>query len=423
MNKRSITVQPNCEDELNTGLLTVEEAQARIMADISPVGTTETVCLRDSLGRILAENINSPIDVPAHTNSAVDGYAVHFDDLPTEGIKTFKLVGTSSAGHPFTGNTEPGETVRIMTGAVVPASMDAVVMQEFVEREGDVIRIGSDHRPGQNVRQAGEDLKQGQLVFKPGRRINGADLGVLGSLGLETVCVTRHLKVAFFSTGDELRSVGEPLALGEIYDSNRHTLFGMLSRLNIEIIDMGVVRDSREPLEQAFNTAAKTADILITTGGVSVGDADYVTETLEKLGSTNFWKIAMKPGRPLAFGRVGDTAFFGLPGNPVSVMVTFIQFVRPAILKMAGCTNAMDKLSLRVPTATPLRKRPGRTEYQRAVLSYDNEGQMVVSSTGGQGSGILSSMSTANCFIVMPADQLSVEVGDLVEVQPFLDIL
>jgi molybdopterin molybdotransferase len=423
MNKRTITAQPNCEDELNTGLITVEEAQARIMADLSPVDETETVSLRKSLGRILAENIDSPIDVPAHTNSAVDGYAVHYDELPTEGTKTFKLIGTSSAGHPFTGNTEPGETVRIMTGAVVPSGMDAVVMQEFVEREEDAINMGSDHRPGQNVRQAGEDLKQGQRVFEPGRRINAADLGVLGSLGLEKISVTRRLKIAFFSTGDELRSVGEPLALGEIYDSNRHTMFGMLSRLNVEIIDMGVIRDSREPLEQAFKTAAETADLLITTGGVSVGDADYVTETLEKLGSTNFWKIAMKPGRPLAFGRVGDTAFFGLPGNPVSVMVTFIQFVRPAILKMAGCINAMDKLRLQVPAATPLRKRPGRTEYQRAVFSYDNEGQLVVSSTGGQGSGILSSMSTANCFIVMPADQLSVEVGDLVEVQPFLDIL
>lgn len=423
MNNRKITVQPNCEDELNTGLLTVEDAQTRIMDSISAVCDTETVNLRASLQRILAEEINSPIDVPAHTNSAVDGYAVHGSDLETQDPLEFKLVGTSSAGHPYTGQAGLGETVRIMTGAVVPTGMDSVVMQEFTERDGDTIRISSNHRPGQNVRAAGEDLKQGQRVFKPGRRINAADLGVLGSLGLEKVNVTRRLKVAFFSTGDELRSVGESLKVGEIYDSNRHTLFGMLSRLDVEIIDMGVVRDSREPLEQAFTKAADAADVLITSGGVSVGDADYVTDTLDKLGSTSFWKIAMKPGRPLAFGRIGETAFFGLPGNPVSVMVTFIQFVRPAILKLAGCTDPMNLLSFKVPAATPLRKRPGRTEYQRAVLSHDKDGQLVVSSTGGQGSGILSSMSAANCFIVMPAAQQSIEIGELVEVQPFLDNL
>ncbi len=296
-------------------------------------------------------------------------------------------------------------------------------MQEQVEREGDTVRIGSGHRAGQNVRAAGEDLATGQPVFSAGRQLSAADIGVLASLGLAEVSVYRRLRVAFFSTGDELRGVGEPLGPGEIYDSNRYTLHGMLQKLGVEIIDLGVVRDRRELIEQAFREAAAGADAIITSGGVSVGEADFVKETLEKLGSMSFWKIAMKPGRPVTFGHIDDAVFFGLPGNPVSVMVTFFVFVRQALRKMTGATAASDVLTLHARTATPLRKRPGRYEFQRGVLEQAGPGEFTVRSAGAQGSGILRSMSEANCFIMLEPDRTGVDAGEVVEVQPFQNLI
>ena len=422
MHDQTIEHQPSCEDELNIGLLTVTQAQDRILDGVSPVSGSETLPVREALGRVLAEDIISPIDVPSHTNSAMDGYAVRADDLPAEGVREFTVPGTSWAGRPWLEPIEPGQAVQSMTGGMMPEGADTVVMQEQVEREANTVRIGSGHRCGQNVRQAGEDLATGQQVFSAGRLLSAADIGVLASLGLGEARVYRRLKVAFFSTGDELRPVGEPLGPGEIHDSNRYTLYGMLQRLGVEIIDLGVVRDRRELIEQAFRKAS-AADAIITSGGVSVGEADFVKETLEKLGSMSFWKIAMKPGRPVTFGHIDDAVFFGLPGNPVSVMVTFFVFVRQALRKMTGATAASDVLTLHARTTTPLRKRPGRYEFQRGVLEPAGPGEFTVRSAGAQGSGILRSMSEANCFILLAPDRAGVETGEVVEVQPFQNLI
>ena len=423
MQRDEIEQQPGCEDELNTGLLSVAQAQARILAGVTPVSEAETLPVREALERVLAQDIVSRIDVPSHTNSAMDGYAVRADELPGDGVREFRVPGTSWAGRPWLTPVEAGQAVQIMTGAMLPAGADTVVMQEQVERLGDMVRIGSGHRCGQNVRAAGEDIAAGQQVLSAGRRLTAADMGVLASLGLGEVSVFRRLKVAFFSTGDELRAVGEPLGPGEIYDSNRYTLHGMLQQLGVEIIDMGVVRDRRELIEQAFNAAAATADAIITSGGVSVGEADFVKETLEKLGTMAFWKIAMKPGRPVTFGHINDAVFFGLPGNPVSVMVTYFQFVRQALQKMAGELNAPVAITLRARTSSSLRKRPGRFEFQRGVLEQPAPGEFTVRSAGAQGSGILRSMSEANCFILLGPDCTTVEAGEEVIVQPFQNLI
>jgi molybdopterin molybdotransferase len=423
MHDQKINIQPSCEDELNTGLLSVAQARARILDAVAPVRTAETLPLREALGRVLAGAVVAPLDVPSHTNSAMDGYAVRAADLPEEGVREFRVPGTSWAGRPWLIPIEPGQAVQIMTGAMMPEGADTVVMQEQVERDGDRVRIGSGHHCGQNVRAAGEDVAAGQQVFAAGKRLTAADIGVLASLGLAEVAVLRKLKVAFFSTGDELRSVGEALGPGEIYDSNRYTLYGMLRKLDVDIVDLGVVRDRRELIEQAFNTAASTADVIITSGGVSVGEADFVKETLEKLGNMSFWKIAMKPGRPVAFGHIGETVFFGLPGNPVSVMVTWFQFVRPALLKMTGETAPSVAFTLRARTSSPLKKRPGRFEFQRGILDQSAPGEFVVRSAGAQGSGILRSMSEANCFILLDPDCTRVEPGEEVEVQPFQNLI
>ncbi|MGB5427727.1 MAG: gephyrin-like molybdotransferase Glp [Gammaproteobacteria bacterium] len=425
MKDSEIENQPGCEDELNTGLLTVDEARAQILDAVNMIQDTQTLALRDALGRVLARDVVSPIDVPSHTNSAMDGYAVRAVDLPADGTRSFPVAGTSWAGRPYIGPIGPGEAVRIMTGGVMPEGMDSVVMQEQVEidAENNSVRIGTGHSAGQNVRAAGEDVETGQTVLSAGRRLTAADIGVLASLGLGKVSIYRKLRVAFFSTGDELRAVGEPLSPGEIYDSNRYTLYGMLKKLDVEIIDMGVVRDQRELLEQAFKDAAASADVIITSGGVSVGESDFVKETLEKLGDMSFWKIAMKPGRPVTFGHINKAVFFGLPGNPVSVMVTFFQFVRPALLKMTGDSGGFDAYTLHARTTTALRKSPGRYEFQRGVLRQTAPGEFSVRSAGAQGSGILRSMSEANCFILLDPDRTRVEVGEVVEVQPFQNLI
>ena len=299
MQDNEIKHQPSCEDELNIGLLTVTEAQARILEAVSAVTGSETVPVREALNRVLAQDVTSPINVPSHTNSAMDGYAVRAADLPAEGVASYPVPGTSWAGRPWLTPIAPGQAVQIMTGGMMPEGADTVVMQEQVERDGDTVRIGSGHKPGQNVRAAGEDVAAGQTVLLAGKRLTAADIGMLASLGLAETSVYRRLRVAFFSTGDELRAVGEPLGPGEIHDSNRYTLYGMLKKLDVEILDFGVVRDRPELIEQAFTEAASQADAIITSGGVSVGEADFVKETLEKLGSMSFWKIAMKPGLSL----------------------------------------------------------------------------------------------------------------------------
>jgi molybdopterin molybdotransferase len=395
----------------------VAKAREVIARFLSPVSTTERVHVRAALGRVLAADVISPLDVPAHDNSAMDGYAVRFADLPREGQVTLTVAGTAFAGAPFGDNLGPGTCVRIMTGGVVPAGADTIVMQEHVEAKNDRVTIGAGHRKGQNLRRAGEDLAVGQVALKRGIVLRPAEVGLISSLGLPEVSVYRRLRAAFFSTGDELVSLGTVPKQGQIFDSNRYTIHGMLTRLGCEVIDMGVVRDDPKLLEQAFGEAAAAADVVITSGGVSVGEADFVKELLNKMGEVVFWKIAMKPGRPLAYGKIGHAHFFGLPGNPVSVMVTFYEFVRDALLKLAGCDPVPPLPMFKVPCTSALKKAPGRTEFQRGILTQDANGAWSVRVTGEQGSGILRSMSEANCFIILPTEQGNVAAGQLVDVQ------
>ncbi len=402
--------------------LHVDEARKRILDTLNTVAGIEQLAVRQCLGRILAADIHSTINVPSHVNSAMDGYALQGGDIPADGTASLDVIGRAMAGAPFSGSVTAGQCVRIMTGAKMPPGADTVIMQENVSVEGERIAIGSGHKAGQNVRQAGEDLATGECVFSAGKLITPADLGMLASMGIAEVRVQRRVRVAFFSTGDELRSVGQPLGDGQIYDSNRYTLHGMLTRLGVELLDMGVIADRRDDIENAFQSASQVADVLITSGGVSVGEADFVKETLEKIGKVNFWKIAMKPGRPLAVGRIDQCHFFGLPGNPVSAMVTFYQFVQPALQCLSG--QAMSPpLLLKAKTASGLKKAPGRIDYQRGWLATDDQGELVVQSTGRQGSGMLSSMGKANCFIVLPLDSKGVEAGSLVTVQPFAGLI
>ena len=413
-----VNKQNSCMDDFDPDSIKVSDALKNIYTAISPISETEIVPIRESLNRVLAAEIISSLNVPTATNSAMDGYALHGADIPKEGTSKLGVIGTAFAGKPYQGKVAQGECVRIMTGAVMPDTTDTVIIQEHVERTDDIILIDSETKSGSNVRQAGEDVAVGDIVLKKGARIRAADIGVIASLGIGEIEVSRKLRVAFFSTGDELCSIGEELKNGNIYDSNRYSLFGMLSELNVTIMDMGVIRDNREDLQQAFESAATKADVIITTGGVSVGEADYVKEILQETGTVNFWKVAMKPGRPLAFGQIKDAHFFGLPGNPVSVMVTFSQFVKPALRHLMAETET-ETFTMRVPCISKLKKRPGRVEYQRGILERDKNNQWVVKKTGAQGSGILRSMSQANCFIILPMDGETVEPGTIVEVQPF----
>ena len=409
----SIAKTVSCLDGYDPDSLRVDKAREAIRSCLSRVQDLETVPIRQALGRVLGQDIVPDIDVPAHDNSAMDGYAVRFADLD----KPLKEVGTALAGKPFGGKVGAGECVRIMTGAVMPHGADTVVIQEVVKKEGDRVLVPPGQKKAQNVRYAGEDLSRGKAVLHPGQLLRPAELGLIASLGIAEVKVKRRLRVAFFATGDELASIGAALKEGEVYDSNRYTLHGMLARLGVELIDMGVVRDDPPALEKAFRHAAETADVVITTGGVSVGEADFVKQLMARLGEVLFWKIAMRPGRPMAFGRIGAAFLFGLPGNPVAVMVTFYQFVRDALLYMQGRDDAGLPL-LQVPSAENLRKVPGRTEYQRGVL-FREENSWKVRTTGQQGSGVLRSMSEANCFIVLEHERGAVKAGEPVSVQLF----
>jgi len=413
--------EPSCADPEDKNRLSISAAREHIRSLVKPLDAWQRCPIRESLNRVLHDDIISPITVPAHNNSAMDGYAINSQDLSNLPVQ-LKQVGIAFAGQPFTGDIKAGECIRIMTGAVVPAQCDTIAMQEQVEVDGETIIIHRNHPKGDHVRYAGEDIKTGDIVLDPGRRIRPSDLGLIASLGIAEVNVKRRLRVAFFSTGDELKSIGDSLAIGQIYDSNRYTLYGMLKRLDVDLLDMGVVPDDKATLRQTLKSAAEQADVVITTGGVSVGDADYVKEILAELGKVNFWKIAMRPGRPLAFGQINNALFFGLPGNPVSVMVTFYQFVTPALRQLMGETE-QQSLTLQVNCTDAIRKRPGRFEYQRGVLSTNAEGLTQVSTTGGQGSGILHSMSTANCFILLDEQCDGLPANSPVTVQPFAGLI
>lgn len=395
--------------------LPLEEVLARLAATLTPIAGRRRLPLRSALGHVLAEPIVATEPVPAHDNSAMDGYALRHGDLGQEALIN---VGSAFAGHPFSGELGPGECVRIMTGGVVPRGADTVVMQEHVERNGQQITVSKIPALGSNIRRAGEDLSPGDTVLPAGRRITAADLGVIASMGCAEVSVMRPLRVAFFSTGDELRSLGETLGPGEIYDSNRYTLHGMLTLLGVDLLDMGVVADDEQALQAALDDAAQEADVILSSGGVSVGEADFMGKLLMAHGEAHFWSIAMKPGRPMTFGRYGEAWFFGLPGNPVSVMATFTQVVAPALRQLAG-EIASPTPRFQLKCRSRLRKKPGRQEFQRARLVRQEDGSLAVESVGRQGSGILRSMSEADCFIVLPADSGDVAEGDWVEVEPF----
>jgi len=411
----------SCIDGYDPNALPTAKVNEVIRQFVQPVAGFEQVAIRHALGRMLAEDIISPINVPAHDNSAMDGWAVRGTDLQAAKAVTLDEIGAALAGREFTGKVAPGECVRITTGAVMPHGCDTVIPMELVKADGKRITIPAGQEAGANRRLAGEDLQKGRPALAAGKRINPAELGLIASLGIPEIKVSRRLRVAFFSTGDELKSIGETLREGEVYDSNRYTLYGMLQRLGCEVIDMGVVPDTEDKLEAAFRTAASIADAVITSGGVSVGEADFTKQMMKKLGDVVFWRIAMRPGRPMAFGKIADgskTAYlFGLPGNPVAVMVTFYHFVRGALLHMMGATDIELPL-LKAVSQETLRKKPGRTEYQRGVLEF-KDGVMSVRTTGQQGSGVLRSMSEANCFIVLGHEESTVKAGEPVSVMLF----
>lgn len=396
-------------------LLSLEAALSQIKNAIQTISGTETIALQNALGRVLAAPLYAPINSPHERNAAMDGYAFASQDC-TETAFSLRLIGSSWAGKPFQGDVQTGECIRIFTGAVLPQSADSVVMQEQVQTQGDTVLFPAQTKARQHVRQIGEDIAQGSVVLAPPKKITALDLGFIASAGIAQCTVTRRIKIGFFSTGDELVELGQPLQSGQIYDSNRYTLNGLLNDPAYTVVDLGIVADDPELLEARFRQAAQDHDVLITTGGASVGDADYVKDILGRCGTVSFWKIAIKPGKPLAFGNIGACHFFGLPGNPVAVAVTFQQLVAPALRQLSG---APDQPPLRI-TATctsPLKKAPGREEFQRGILSQTANGEFTVSSSGLQGSNILSAMSRANCYIVLPAHSSGVQAGDLVRVE------
>ena len=390
---------------------------------VTPVLQSESVEIKAALGRVLASDVVSPIDVPAHDNSAMDGYAFRGEWLQAGTELNLEIAGTAFAGKAWSAPLGPLQCLKIMTGAVMPSGLDTVVPQELVQVTGQSIRIpvGALQR-GDNRRFRGEDLSLGKPALLAGTSVGPAALGLLASLGLAQVEVRRKLRVAFFSTGDEILSLGQSPREGAVYDSNRYTLFGLLTRMGVEVIDMGVVRDDPQALEVAFKQAANEADAIITSGGVSVGEADHTKAVMRKLAGGEsgvaFWKIAMRPGRPMAVGRIGDAILFGLPGNPVAVMVTFLAFVRPALLTMMGAA-AKDTPLLKAHSLEAIRKKPGRTEFQRAIVANASDGNLQVRTTGQQGSGVLSSMASANGLLVLHHDQGNVAIGEEVDVLMF----
>ncbi|NOU24471.1 MAG: molybdopterin molybdotransferase MoeA [Methylotenera sp.] len=408
---------PSCMDDYDPNSMPVNKARELIKQFLSPVFETESVSIRESLERILAHEISSPSNVPNYDNSAMDGFAFKAEDMKLENHTVLKVIGTTFAGKAFAGEIKSGECIRIMTGGIMPKGADTVIMQEKVKMENDVITFAEAPQPKANVRYAGEDLKIGQMVLTKGHKMRPADLGLLASLGITEVCVYRRLKVAIFSTGDELVSIHKSLKTGQVYDSNRYSLYGMLTKLDAEIIDLGTIADMPELLESTLLKASQQADVVITSGGVSVGEADYMKLLLSKHGQIVFWKIAMKPGRPLAYGKIGGAHFFGLPGNPVAVMVTFYQFVREALLILMGQPNPVALPIFNVTCTESIKKQAGRTEFQRGILFADTDGSWKVRPTGAQGSAILSSMSLANCFIVLNESIGNLEAGTKVQVQ------
>jgi len=412
--------------------LPAHQVNAFLARLVQPVTQTESVGVFAALGRVLASDVVSPISVPPHDNSAMDGFAFDSAALQPGQPLRLRVVGTAYAGAAWRGQVAAGECLKIMTGAILPAQLDTVVPLEFVKTDGETIELPAGVvQPGDNRRLRGEDLMAGEPALRRGQRLGPAALGLVASLGLAEVTVFRRIRVAYFSTGDEILSLGEAPREGAVFDSNRYTVYGLLTRLGIEVLDMGVVKDEPAALEAAFRLAADTADAIITSGGVSMGEADHTKTMMKQLGDVAFWRIAMRPGRPMAVGRIGNAPatagsagalLFGLPGNPVAVMVTFLAFVRPALLRLMGSTDA-EPVLLQAHSSEPLRKKPGRTEYQRGIVSRDASGQLRVRTTGNQGSGVLSSMVQANGLLVLHHGQGNVAVGDAVDVMVFDSVI
>lgn len=412
----------SCFDDHDVSALPPTIVLEKILSTTLPLSDSETekLPLLKSLDRILSEDIFSNINVPQYKNAAMDGYALNSADLPETGTQILTVIGNSFAGHPFLGQSGKNECVRIMTGAVLPDNTDTVIPFERLETLDQFsVRIDNRIRAGENVRNSGEDIKQGQTILRKGKKVGASELGILASAGIPEIKVMRRLKVAFFSTGDELRDLGEPLQKGDVYDSNRYTLFGMLSHQHCEITDLGVIPDNEDELHAVLKKCKNQFDVIISTGGVSVGEADLVRHVFSELGELSLWKVAIKPGRPLTFGHLGKSLFFGLPGNPVAVMVSFYLFIKPTLQQLSG-ENIKPNLILQAVTTSALNKRAGRTEYQRGIFEQHQDGTFNVNKTGEQGSGILTSMSQANCFIILDANQTKIEAGALVNVLPFI---
>ncbi|MDV5044440.1 bifunctional molybdopterin-guanine dinucleotide biosynthesis adaptor protein MobB/molybdopterin molybdotransferase MoeA [Vibrio diabolicus] len=404
-----------CCDTLSPAFLSVIQGQEKILSLVNTVSEIEACKIENAYGRVLAEDIISPVNVPQYTNSAMDGYAIRSDDVDRD---SYQVVAEVMAGHAYDQPLEVGQAVKIMTGAPTPLNGDTVVMREQASQEGDKVTFnGANIKAGQNVRQAGEDLAIGSDVFTAGTRLASPEMGMIASLGFGEANVFRKLKVAVFSTGDEVQAPGTEQKANSIYDSNRFTIMGMLEKLGCEILDFGILEDNEQLMIEALENASAQADVVMTSGGVSVGDADYIKLALDKLGQIDFWRINMRPGRPLAFGQINNKPFFGLPGNPVAVMVSFINFVEPALRKMQG-EQGWKPLKVNAIATENLRSRQGRTEFSRGIYELDNTGRLTVRTTGKQGSGILRSMSEANCLIEISPAIDTVKAGESVTIIP-----
>jgi len=405
------------------GLMPFEQAKNTLLNAVTPIKEVELIEIENADHRVLAETITSPINVPAYNNSAMDGYALCDENLiNSNGFSEFKLVGVALAGQPFNGELKHGQCIRIMTGAVVPNTANSVVMQENVTTSNDIITLTQPTKLNNNIRFSGEDIKQDQVVFNAGHQIKAVDIGLLASLGLSHVPVLRKVKVAVFSTGDELKRPGQVINPGDIYESNSQVIIAMLKRMALEVIDLGIIADNKQAIKHAFLSANEQADAVISSGGVSVGDADYTKEVLEELGDINFWKVAMKPGKPFAFGQLPSSFFFGLPGNPVSATVTLHQLAKPAIEVLSGI-KPKAAIKLNAITQAKINKRPGRMDFQRGYLTITEQGDIHVVPLTAQGSGILSSLSNANCYIILSQDSVGYNAGEQVQVEMFDSVI
>ncbi|MGR8933561.1 MAG: molybdopterin molybdotransferase MoeA [Gammaproteobacteria bacterium] len=404
----------------STSVLSVHEARQHIAAALHAVNGSERLAVTQAFGRILAECVVAPFDSPRERNAAMDGYAFNHCDLDAANGFRLELAGTSWAGQPYAKTLQSGQCIRIFTGAVLPPGADSVIMQERVQCEGPYIDFPRGVKAFQHVRHAGEDVRRGEMLLAAPKRLTAIDLSLLASVGIHDVCVKRRLKIAYFSTGDELSAIGQPLQSGKLYDSNRYLLHGLLRGETHDVADLGLVPDDKALLKRHLSAAAPLYDVIISTGGASIGEADFIQEVLAEIGRVEFWKIAMKPGKPLAFGSIGDCRFFGLPGNPVAVLVTYHQIVAPALRLLAGADSEAP-LRLKAICRDGLRKAPGRQEYQRGIFQAREQGGFEVTAANGQGSHQLAAAAAANCYIVLPADNGGVQPGEEVEIEPFIN--